>query len=88
MLGFQVLLSVLEPKDLLRNNICPNIDCGNLPPSPTERLTETSRPKPHASTYRTYILRLGEVLSDDLSGLRRDPVWEVDGKLHDEVAAL
>lgn len=45
-------------------------------------------PKPHASTYRTYILRLGEVLSDDLSGLRRDPVWEVDGKLHDEVAAL
>lgn len=33
-------------------------------------------------------LRLGEVLSDDLSGLRRDPVGEVDGELHDEVAAL
>lgn len=33
-------------------------------------------------------LRLGEVLSDDLPGLRRDPVREVDGKLHDEVTSL
>lgn len=33
-------------------------------------------------------LRLGEVLPDDLPGLRRDPVGEVDGKLHDEVTAL
>lgn len=34
------------------------------------------------------LLRLGEVPSDDLSGLRRDPVGEVDGELHDEVTAL
>lgn len=34
------------------------------------------------------VLRLGEVLPDDLSGLRRDPVGEVDRKLHDEVTAL
>lgn len=34
------------------------------------------------------VLGLGEVLSDDLSGLGGDPVGEVDGKLHDEVAAL
>lgn len=34
------------------------------------------------------LLGLGEVLPDDLSGLRRDPVGEVDGKLHDEVTAL
>lgn len=41
-----------------------------------------------AEGLRRVTLRLGEVLSDDLSGLRRDPVGEVDGKLHDEVTSL
>lgn len=37
-------LSVLGPKDRLRNNICPetSADCGNLPPTPTEKFTGTS----------------------------------------------
>lgn len=34
------------------------------------------------------LLRLGQVLSDDLLGLRRDPVGEAHGELHNEVAAL
>lgn len=34
------------------------------------------------------LLRLGEVLSDDLLRLRGDPVGEAHGELHDEVAAL
>lgn len=38
--------------------------------------------------WRCVFLRLGEVLSDNLSGLRRDPVGKTDRKLHDEVAAL
>lgn len=33
-------------------------------------------------------LRLGQVLSDDLLGLWRDPVGEADGELHNEVTAL
>lgn len=41
-----------------------------------------------AEGFGLIFLRLGEVLSDDLPGLRRDPVGEVDGELHDEVAAL
>lgn len=41
-----------------------------------------------AEGFGRLFLRLGEVLPDDLSGLRGDPVGEVDGKLHDEVTAL
>lgn len=33
-------------------------------------------------------LRLGEVLSDNLSGLRGDSVGEAYGELHDEITAL
>lgn len=37
---------------------------------------------------RRVFLWLGEVLSDDLSGLRGDPVGKTDRKLHNEVSAL
>lgn len=92
-----MLLSVLGPKELLRENVCPetSTDCGNLPPSPTGTPTGASTRRVglapefvRAEGLGGLLLRLGEVLSDDLSGLRGDPVGEVDGKLHDEVTAL
>lgn len=39
-------------------------------------------------SWRWVLLRLGEVLSDNLPGLRGDPVGKTDRKLHNEVTSL